>query len=78
MQSFTAVIERDEATGPLVGDVPGWPGAHSQGTTLDQLRLTTREVAVLLVGLDSVQLRLRGSHRRSRHPDARMTTVRFH
>ncbi|MGB8294027.1 MAG: type II toxin-antitoxin system HicB family antitoxin, partial [Polyangia bacterium] len=38
MQSFTAVIERDVATGLFVGYVPGWPGAHSQGATLDELR----------------------------------------
>ena len=38
MQSFTAVIERDEATGLFVGYIPGWPGAHSQGATLDELR----------------------------------------
>jgi predicted RNase H-like HicB family nuclease len=49
MQSFTAVIERDEATGLLVGYVPGWPGAHSQGTTLDELRQNLEEVVAMLL-----------------------------
>jgi len=49
MQSFTAVIERDEATGLFVGYVPGWPGAHSQGTTLDELRQNLEEVVAMLL-----------------------------
>ena len=38
MRSFTAVIERDPATGFFVGYVPEWPGAHSHGATVDELR----------------------------------------
>jgi len=34
MRSCTAVIEQDRDTGLLVGYVPGWPGAHSQGPCL--------------------------------------------
>jgi len=49
MQSFTAVIERDEATGLFVGYVPGWPGAHSQGATLDELRQNLEEVVAMLL-----------------------------
>lgn len=49
MQSFTAVIERDEATGLFVGYVPGWPGAHSQGATLDELRHNLEEVIAMLL-----------------------------
>ena len=49
MQSFTAVIERDEATGLFVGYVPGWPGAHSQGATLDELRENLEEVVAMLL-----------------------------
>ncbi len=37
MRQFTAVIERDAATGLYVGFVPGWPGAHSQAETVDEL-----------------------------------------
>jgi predicted RNase H-like HicB family nuclease len=32
-----------------VGYVPGWPGAHSQGATLDELRDNLREVIAMLL-----------------------------
>ena len=47
--SFTAVIERDTDTGLLVGYVPGFPGAHSQGETLDELNRNLREVIEMLL-----------------------------
>jgi len=37
------------ATGLLVGYVPGFPGAHSQGKTLDELRDNLREVIAMLL-----------------------------
>jgi predicted RNase H-like HicB family nuclease len=37
MKTFTAVIEICPDTGLYVGHVPGFPGAHSQGKTLDEL-----------------------------------------
>lgn len=37
-QTFTAYIEFDPETGLYVGTVPGLPGAHSQGGTLDELQ----------------------------------------
>lgn len=37
MKGFTAVIEGCPDTGLYVGYVPGFPGAHSQGETLDEL-----------------------------------------
>ena len=46
---FQAVIERDKATGLLVGYVPGFPGAHSQGETLDELNDNLREVIGMLL-----------------------------
>jgi predicted RNase H-like HicB family nuclease len=49
MKSFTAVIERDHETGLLVGYVPGFPGAHSQGETLDELNENLREVIAMLL-----------------------------
>ena len=49
MQSFTAVVERDPTTGVYVGFVPGWPGAHSQGETLDELQRNLQEVVALLL-----------------------------
>lgn len=49
MRTYTAVIERDADTGLLVGYVPGWPGAHSQGATIEELRENLREVIGMLL-----------------------------
>ena len=49
MRTYTAVIERDQTTGLYVGYVPGWSGAHSQGTTLDELRANLHEVMQMLL-----------------------------
>lgn len=49
MRTFTAVIERCPDTGLYVGHVPGFPGAHSQGKTLDELRANLREVIEMLL-----------------------------
>ena len=47
MRSFTAVIERCPDTALFVGYVPGFPGAHSQGETLDELQQNLAEVIEL-------------------------------
>ena len=47
--TFTAIIERDADTGLLVGHVPGFPGAHSQGATLDELNNNLQEVIEMLL-----------------------------
>ena len=49
MKTFTAVIERDPVTRLLVGYVPGFPGAHSQAETLDELNANLREVIAMLL-----------------------------
>jgi predicted RNase H-like HicB family nuclease len=49
VRAFTAVIERDPDTGLLVGYVPGFPGAHSQGSTMEELQLNLREVIAMLL-----------------------------
>ena len=49
MPAYTAVVERDPETGLYVGYVPGWPGAHSQGETLDELQANLREVIAMLL-----------------------------
>ena len=49
MKTFTAVVERDADTGLYVGWIPGFPGAHSQGETLDELRANLREVVEMLL-----------------------------
>ena len=49
MRTFNIVVERDPDTGLYVGHVPGWPGAHSQGETLGELRSNLREVVEMLL-----------------------------
>ena len=49
MRTYTAVVERDPDTGLYVGHIPGWPGAHTQGETLDELHANLREVVALLL-----------------------------
>ncbi|MGH2830518.1 MAG: type II toxin-antitoxin system HicB family antitoxin [Actinomycetota bacterium] len=68
MRSFNFVLERDPDTGLYVGYVPGWPGAHTQGETPDELRENLREVLEMLledgepqlesefVGVDTIQV----------------------
>ena len=48
MQSFTAVVEKCPDTGLYVGFIPGIPGAHSQGATLDELQKNLKEVIEML------------------------------
>ncbi|MBD3297935.1 MAG: type II toxin-antitoxin system HicB family antitoxin, partial [candidate division Zixibacteria bacterium] len=42
MRTFNMLVERDPDTGYFVGSVPGWPGAHSQGETLEELEQNLR------------------------------------
>jgi predicted RNase H-like HicB family nuclease len=49
MRTFTAVVEKDPATQLLVGYVPGFPGAHSQAATLDELHQNLSEVVAMLL-----------------------------
>jgi predicted RNase H-like HicB family nuclease len=48
-RTFTAVIEHCPDTGLFVGYVPGFPGAHSQGETLDELNRNLTEVIEMLL-----------------------------
>jgi predicted RNase H-like HicB family nuclease len=49
MRTFDIVVERDPDTGQYIGYVPGWPGAHSQGATLDELNRNLQEVLAMLL-----------------------------
>ena len=49
MRAFAAVIERCPDTGLFVGNVPGFPGAHSQGETLDEPQQNVAEVIGMLL-----------------------------
>lgn len=49
MRTYTAIVERCPDTGCYVGYVPGFPGAHSQGATLEELNGNLREVIAMLL-----------------------------
>jgi predicted RNase H-like HicB family nuclease len=49
MRVYSTVIERCPQTGAYVGFVPGFPGAHSQGETLDELTDNLREISAMLL-----------------------------
>ncbi len=49
MQSYTAVVERCPDTGLYVGYVPGFPGAHSQGESLEELNGNLKEVIAMIL-----------------------------
>ena len=49
MRSYRYVVERDPETGVLVGYVPGWPGAYTQGSDIDELQQNLREVIEMLL-----------------------------
>ncbi|MBX7185658.1 MAG: type II toxin-antitoxin system HicB family antitoxin [Vicinamibacteria bacterium] len=49
MHSYSFVVEKDADTGLYVGHVPGWPGAHSQGESLDELQKNIQEVVSMLL-----------------------------
>ena len=46
---YSAVIERCPSTRLYVGYVPGLPGAHSQGETLEELNANLQEAIALLL-----------------------------
>jgi predicted RNase H-like HicB family nuclease len=47
MKTFTAYLEWDPETKLYVGFVPGIPGAHTQGRSLDELQKNLKEVLEL-------------------------------
>jgi predicted RNase H-like HicB family nuclease len=49
MKTYTAVVEQCPDTGLYVGYIPGFPGAHSQAVTLDELNRNLREVVEMLL-----------------------------
>lgn len=55
-KTYTAVVERCPDTELYVGYVPGFPGAHSQAGTLDELNKNLREVIELLSEEGEVKL----------------------
>ena len=49
MKKYTAVVEKCSDTGMYVGYVPGFPGAYTQGETLDELNRNLKEVIEMLL-----------------------------
>jgi len=49
MKTYTAIVEQCPKTGFYVGSIPGFPGAHSQGETPDELRQNLEEVVAMLL-----------------------------
>ena len=49
MKVYTAIVEKCPDTGLYVGYVPGFPGAHTQAETLDELNANLREVIEMLL-----------------------------
>ena len=49
MKTFNYVIERCPETKSYMGYVPGFPGAHSVGDTLEELRENMRECLEMLL-----------------------------
>ncbi len=49
MKTYTAVVERSPETGLFVGFIPGFPGAHTQAESLDELNANLREVLGMLL-----------------------------
>jgi len=49
MRQYTAVVEHCHDTHLYVGYIPGFPGAHSQGATLDKLGRNLNEVVAMLL-----------------------------
>ncbi len=49
MKTYTYIVERCGETGFYIGHVPGFPGAHSQAETLDELQRNMQEVIEILL-----------------------------
>ena len=64
MNSFTAVIEKCNDTGLFVGYIPGFPGAHSQGESLEELDNNLKEVIAMLLedGIPVMESQFIGIH----------------
>ena len=49
MNTYTAIVEKCNDTNLYVGYIPGFPGAHSQGETVDELTHNLEEVISMLL-----------------------------
>jgi len=49
VKTYLSVIEQCPDTGLYVGYIPGFPGAHTQGETLEELNRNLQEVIEMLL-----------------------------
>ncbi len=49
MKTYSYIVEKCSDTDLYVGYVPGFPGAHSQAETLDELQHNMQEVIEMLL-----------------------------
>ena len=49
VKTYTAVVEHCRDTGLYAGYVPGFPGAHSRASTLDEVNKNLQEVVEMLL-----------------------------
>lgn len=56
MKTFTAYIEYDAESQTYVGVIPGVPGAHSVGDTLDELQSNLKEALELIMEVNPTVL----------------------
>ncbi len=47
--TYTAIIEHCPKTDLYIGSIPGFPGAHSQAATIDELDQNLKEVIEMLL-----------------------------
>jgi predicted RNase H-like HicB family nuclease len=62
MENLNYIIERCEKTKLFTGRIPGLPGAHSQGATLDELIVNMREVVSMLLEDDEPSRKIQHPH----------------
>ncbi|ODS39181.1 hypothetical protein BEH94_03145 [Candidatus Altiarchaeales archaeon WOR_SM1_SCG] len=51
-RQFAVIIEKDEEVDMYVGSVPGIPGCHTQGKTIDELMKNMAEVISLCLEVE--------------------------
>jgi predicted RNase H-like HicB family nuclease len=49
MRNYTAIVEFCEETKLFIGYIPGFPGAHTQAKSLDELNENLHEVIEMLL-----------------------------
>lgn len=51
---YMAIVERDAATGLLMGSLPGVPGAHALGSSIEEVRSNLGQVVAMLEEQDAL------------------------